>query len=301
MRRLVYTVVVILLSLAACSRESSEDPSFGSEIQFSTASVVVTETKSVVSVEESDTSSLKTDGFGVAGIWQGDTEYLNGHVSYDSSQRKYKLDEIKYWPLYGSMDFYAVYPTNLSINTDNPASPFITFAADGTTDLITARTRVPNQTVADISFNHSLALITVGCKGQSGVALTYKVKKVQAVTSGSAKFDFVSWSDFSSSTRTIDIYDDENGQVISCGTDFTAIGNPITVIPSGLTLIVKYEVYQSGVLIQDVEATAVMPAALYPVMGHSNVYQCTLSNVASEILYTVSVNDWLSKSYDIEM
>lgn len=304
MRRIAYTIVVVLLSLVACSKEetgnNNGDSQSGSEIQFSTASVAVTETKSVVSVEQSDTNTLKSNGFRVAGIWTGNTEYLNGTVSYDSSQKKYKLDEIKYWPLYGSMDFYAVYPVSLAINTDDPTSPFITFAADGKTDLITARTRVPNQTVANISFNHSLSLITIRCKGESGTGLTYKVKKVQAVTSGSANFDFITWSDFSS-TKTIDIYDDVNGQVISNDTDFTTVGSPITIFPTEMTLIVCYEIYQSGLLIQDIEATAVTPVALYPVMGHSNIYQCILSNSASEIEFSVTVNDWLAKSYDVEM
>jgi len=304
MRRIiVYTAAVVLLSLAACKKESGDsngDSLSDSEIQFSTASVAVTETKSVVSVEQSDTNTLKNNGFRVAGIWTGNTEYLNGTVSYDSSQKKYKLDEIKYWPLYGSMDFYAVYPTSLAINTDDPTSPFITFAADGSTDLITARTRVPNQTVANISFNHSLALVSIMCKGESGTALTYKVKKVQAVTSGSADFNFITWSDFSS-TKTVDIYDDENGQDISCDTDFTAVGSSVTVFPTEMTLIVRYEIYQSGLLIQDIEATAVTPVALYPVMGYSNIYQCTLSNNASEIQFSVTVNDWQSKAYDVEM
>ncbi len=303
MRGIVYTVVVVLLSLVACSKEKPGGNGVslsGSEIQFSTASVSVTETKSVVSVAQSDTNTLKSNGFRVAGIWGGDAEYLNGTVSYNLYQKKYKLDVIKYWPLYGSMDFYSVCPRSIAINTDNPASPFITFAADGRTDLITARTRVPNQTVANISFNHSLSLITIKCKGEFGAGLTYKVKKVQVVTSGSANFDFISWSGFSS-TKTIDIYDNVNGQIVSNGTDFTTVGTSVTVFPTEMTLIVHYEIYQSGLLIQDIEATAVTPASLYPVMGHSNIYQCVLSNNASEIKFSVTVNNWLSGSYDVEL
>lgn len=289
---------VLLFSLTACTKEESVDAGFtGREIQFSSG--VTVQAKSSASVEETDTNILKTDGFKVAGIWKGTSEYLNGTASYDTHQKRYKLDETKYWPAEGGMEFYGVYPKSTVINTTVPASPFITFEGDGQTDLVTARASASNQDVADLPFSHSLARVTVKCKGESGSSLTYKVKAVKAVTSKSAKYDFTHWYDFSS-TREISIYDG-SGITLSNGPDFTAIDGAITVFPTEMTLKVEYEIYQNGILIQEEQAEAVIPEVNYPQIGHSNVYQCTLSNNASLIQFTVSVNDWLTGSYDVEL
>jgi len=296
MRRIIYLTTAVLFSLAACTKEESPVLSPRREILFSSGITVQTKT----SVVRTDTTMLQTNGFRVAGIWKGDTEYLNGTVSYDSTSRKYVLDETRYWPSEGKMDFYAVFPKSAVINTDSHASPSFVYMADGETDLLTARASVPNQAVADLGFTHVLARMTVKCRGEAGTALTYKVTKVQVVTRESARFDFTSWSEYSSSFKVIDIYEGD-GVNVSSGLDFTTVGGDITVFPTDLTLRIKYKIYQRGVLISEQEAEASLPEARYPRMGRNNIYQCFLSNNASEIMFTVTTDDWLQGSDGIEV
>lgn len=178
--------------------------------------------------------------------------FSNITVSYESSVYKTGY----YWPNEGTMSFYAVYPSTLSITNKTIAG----YTTTGATDVVVASafdedcaTHAATASTVDLSFNHILTQIYFQAKGKIA-DLTYKVEKIEVVAKDNATYTYStsfansSWSTPTSDAKTYTYNDTQSSPVEFTGSSLanygTAAANSLMLVPqSAATVKVYYKVY----------------------------------------------------------
>lgn len=208
-----------------------------------------------------DVTSLTS--FKVTGVTStGTTYFTNETFNYASSM--FSSSTPYYWPVSGTMDFYASNSGTISYAS---GAASLTFTAnEATTDIVAATNKGASQAATvPLTFKHIMSRISVKLKpANASDGYDYQISKVILWAYGAGKYTFGNttgsvgtWSD----TKTYKTYSYTTGLPATTGKSNS--GKVITpsqayyIIPAGastsdmLTIDVEYKVYKNGVLVAD--------------------------------------------------
>ena len=208
-------------------------------------------TKAAEAVE----TTVEANGFGVSAFYTKDAStsayFENIDVAYTSADDRYKTTY--YWPLEGTMDFYAVYPKEKTITSSTKTIDGYT--TEGAEDLMIATalsencathcTASPNTPVA-LTFSHLLTQVYFEIKGEEAVN-KYKVEKIVLDAKNGATYTYSSGAWSAPETAKTYTYYAPSTAVAFTGSSYVVFGtkaaNSLMLIPqSNVTVKVYYTV-----------------------------------------------------------
>ncbi len=208
-------------------------------------------TKAAEAVE----TTVEANGFGVSAFYTNNSVtnayFENIDVAYTSADDRYKTTY--YWPLAGTMDFYAVYPKDKTITSSTKTID--SYATEGAEDLMIATalnedcaahsTANPNTPVA-LTFSHLLTQVYFEIKGEEAVN-KYKVEKIVLEAKNGATYTYSSGAWSAPATDKTYTYYAPSTVVAFTGSSYVVFGtkadNSLMLIPqSNVTVKVYYTV-----------------------------------------------------------
>lgn len=286
---------------------------------------------------EADETTVEANGFGVSAFYTNtssttSTYFENIDVSYTTSEDRYKTSY--YWPLDGTMAFYAVYPKEYTITSSTKTID--DYTTEGAVDLMVATalnencaTHSSTATPVAMAFSHTLTQIYFEIKGEEALN-HYLVEKIVLEAKNGATYTYgtgtgTGWS-APSTDKTYTYYSTpqtfygdvtttpETNNYVVYG---TKAANSLMLIPqSDVTVKVYYTVkdpteaafiskfnedddtnhyqYKSFVASSSTVTTDVDWAS-----GKTIKYQLTLPIGAKPIEFTASVADWTESSQTV--
>lgn len=300
------TVLILssLLCLAACNKNLSPELTPAGEndvIVFGVEGVAVDmATKAVI---ESTAAQLQTNGFNVAGVTSNNATIFNAKATWVAQKSYYTTATPYYYPVSGTTNFYAVYPTSQAVSISAGVAT-VEYTNDNNTDLVAAKatgvSKPATATSVALAFDHILSQVSITAKGKTeGLDYAIKSIKITSPASGTYKYADNSWT--LGATSSVVYHATET----TVGTEATAIGVAQTKIPSNVTITVEYDVLQGGVVLASYAgAAAKTSSAVSVAQGKKSTINLTLpySNADdAQITFTVTVNPWGEESHDVEL
>lgn len=260
MKKIFLFAALTAVVMSSCSNDDDVIQSSNSnagldaqKIAFVTDNAPVTRAGDVTSL-----TSFKVTGVTSTGTTYFSNETFNYANSMFSSSTPY------YWPVSGTMDFYASNSGTISYAS---GAASLTFTAnEATTDIVAATNKGASQAATvPLTFKHIMSRISVKLKpANASDGYDYQISKVILWAYGAGKYTFGNttgsvgtWSD----TKTYKTYSYTTGLPATTGKSNS--GKVITpsqayyIIPAGantsdmLTIDVEYKVYKNGVLVAD--------------------------------------------------
>ena len=246
-------------------------------------------TKATEAVE----TTVEANGFGVSAFYtlnsssSSSAYFENIDVAYTSADDRYKTTY--YWPLEGTMDFYAVYPKDYSITSSTKTID--SFSTEGAVDLMVASktgescaTHSTTATTVPMSFSHVLTQVYFAIKGEEAVN-NYKVEKIILEAKNGATYTYSTGAWTTPSTDKTYTYYAPSSAVTFKGSNYVVFGtkadNSLMLIPqSDVTVKIYYTV--------ETPAGAVLAKFNEDTAGNNHQYK---SFVASSSTVTTDV-DW---------
>lgn len=268
-------------------------------------------------VTEVTASTLQTSGFKVccaAGSYLTDfstlSQYFNETVSYDAESGMYATAGTHYFPASDGLLFFAA-NADVDIYFKHANWPLsATFEVSGPweKDVVTATASFDpesdSRSAVNLAFAHRLAQMSVAAKGAvSGVS--YEVTGVSVHTKSWARWNYILAADPDDWQTNYWQFSDEFydyshfGGSASCGTSsYSAVGSRFAYFPGTWTVTVDYTV-KSGSFVLGTYAKT-FDATL--TQGKRTLYNLTLPyDDNDEIVYSVTVADWVDESYNISL
>lgn len=273
---------------------------------------------------EATASTLQSNGFKVSAYYtpaSGTAGYYfqNLEVSYSTD----RYPTTYYWPIDGTMDFYAVYPKGKTITDKTIAS----YSTEGAEDLLgavktgesCADHNTTKSTVA-LQFNHLLTQVYFEIKGEEAVN-SYNVEKIVLEAKNGATYTFSNGSWTTPSTaKTYTYKDSQSSPVAFTGSSYavygTKVDNSLMLIPQqDVTVKVYYTVKTpTGTLLSKfnedddtnnhqcktfVASSSTVTTDVDWVKGTCIKYQLKLPLGVNPIEFTASVTAWTDASQEI--
>lgn len=290
-----------LASLAGCSKQNISpsdglDPSSGNPIAFEAEDAF---TKAGIT----DNETLKTNGFGVWCRYEGRTSGLmfdGTEVTHNGKEWTYS--PIRYW-LNGTYDFFAVYPSSISVNYTGGNFVF-SYDIANQVDIVAAHVgnidgnNHPDPVV--LNFEHLLCQLEFAAKSKATdmQAILYGIDIKGAVKTATYSTDSASWTDLSVST---DVVYTVSGNDNLNGVDYTTLETGIMMIPqdvAGIDLVVRYYGADDNGTLSPQEATFNIPTDVVTKWEKGKKYKYLLSvEENGQITFAApTVAEWITAS-----
>lgn len=285
-----------LASLAIMSCTKTEVASDGYAGRISFDDFVHRTTKAV----QADADAVRQNGFSVSAYYNASEDshtwyFRNLEVSYDNSG----FNTAYYWPMSGTMDFYAVYPKGKVVTE---AAAIENYTTNGYEDLMIAKTMGEDcdshnavSSNVNLEFRHVLTQIYFSAKGAEA-SNRYLITGITIQAKDNSSYEFrYSWTT-PASPRT---YTYSNSSQSFTGNESHVYGskeaNSLMLIPqSGATVKVEYQVYTTDdVLIVSYtgeNAKTFTAGSWEP--GKTILYDLTLPLGANPVVLSASVVNW---------
>ena len=323
-----YTKAFLLAALAAaligCTRENpvsapvkangtseavQAEVNYNGPIQFN----ISTDTKAVTEVTA---ATLQANGFKVccaagsdATVFATLSEYFNETASYDAEAETFSTASPYYFTESDQLLFFAANSDlTIAFKQENwPAAATFEVSSPWEKDIVTAEASFDpesdSRTAISLAFTHRLAQMSVAAKGAvSGVS--YEVTGVSINTSAWGRWYYIMASDPNNWQTDYWVCGDPLDHshfsgAASCGTSsYTAIGSRFAYFPGTWTVTVEYSV-KSGTFVLGTY-TKTFDATL--TQGKRTLYNLTLPyDDNDEMVYSVTVADWVDESYNISL
>lgn len=282
-------------------------------------------TKAAEAVE----TTVETNGFGVSAFYTNTSSttsayFENIDVTYNSTKDRYPTTY--YWPIDGTMAFYAVYPKDKTINSTSKTID--SYATEGNEDLMIATalgeecdehcTANPNDPV-ELAFSHILTQVYFEIKGEEETN-KYKVEKIVLEAKNGATYTYSSGAWSAPSTDKTYTYYAPTTAVAFSGSSYAVFGtkadNSLMLIPqNNVTVKVYYTVETpEGAVLSKFNEDSDTNHHMYKsfVASSSTVttdtdwakgttvkYQLTLPIGVNPIEFTASVTAWTDATQEV--
>ena len=303
------------LVLAACSSEEKQNgtiPTNKVSINFSLYSNSYSRANDGGTATTAAT--LSENGFTTLAIYQADEDteeevYFFQNITPKTTNGNTSFQSSYYWPLQGSMKFYAVYPLSggsegITLNNSATDIKLGAWTCPGSVDVVAATTAtftcpvstatLPSFPNIPLSFNHLLANVSFKfVPSDKNPDLTYKIKSFTIKALGNAAgYDFSNekW-DMTGATETTYTFIDE--EVSFKGNETYDCPTTLFMLPqSGTrTISISMEIYNKDILI-DKRTTEVNLGSTYPwtkgIKTNTNFTLYPQNNIG----FTVDVEEW---------
>ena len=321
----VFLLAALSATLLGCSRESVVSApskavdSFGSAvaeadlrgpIRFSISS----DTKTVTEVTA---ATLQANGFKVccaagsdATVFATLSEYFNETASYDAEAGTFGTSSPYYFTESDQLLFFAANAdVDIYFKHENwPLSATFEVSGPWEKDVVTAEASFDpgsdSRSAVNLAFAHRLAQMSVAAKGAvSGVS--YEVTGVSIHTKTWARWYYILAADPDDWQTNYWQFGDEFydyshfSGAASCGaSSYSAVGSRFAYFPGTWTVTVDYRVKSGSVVLGTYSKT--FDATL--TQGKRTQYNLTLPyDDNDEMVYSVTVADWVDESYDISL
>lgn len=309
-KSLLISAVVGAIVLTGCSKSETIVTDFDQPNAISFENYMHKSTRATEVVA----SDLVTNGFTVSAYHNAVSPataawiFENLDVNYNSTNSNYSTEY--YWPTTGTMDFYAVYTSDQSVDITSESKSFSYTVADGTVDLVTAKktgescaTHSSTKSNVALAFNHALSQIYFSAKTENENYYC-QITKIEVICNKTATFTFANEGDAFGTATTSNTYDYVTDYSTDIdGTDAvvgTKAGNSLMLIPqNGATIKVYYKSFdaETDALLKDFSTAETCKS--YTVTsawtaGTTIKYAMTLPAGANPIEFTASVTAWTS-------
>ena len=278
------------------------NPSLDSNaIAFATKTANKAMTRSAVTINT-------IDKFTVSAVDENDTPFFSGvEFNYNNATGAFHSTTPYYWPLSGSLNFYAISnPGNVSLDAHNTPM-YIYENWEGETDLVAATVVAGDRTIPyPLVFQHVLSQVYVSAEAKDKTEhLTYKLTSVEMTTPCNGTYSFAnatagmgSWEIDNTSSKGYSFADalpltfTETGSAKSGSTYW----NILPVTDGKILFKVGYQVFQNGKMIAEFSGTNVKTCEVISpnlISGKRYVYNFLLTRGTEDaITFTTSIVDW---------
>lgn len=277
----------------------SEQPAMHNPISFDVPGIQKTK-----AVSEVSTSTFQKTGaaFNVCAVADSASKYVYFNEKVTLSDGKFKTATSYYYPLSGTLDFYAVYPLGQTLKLTNGVVS-TTYTVDGDTDLVVASAYAKGSSTSPVAleFKHALAQIKFEAKG-ADTAVDYSIRSVKIVSPKSGEYKFAQGADqWVIGDKDSTLYDASAKSVypVSANTSsMTAFGEAETYIPGTTSFEICWDCLKNGKVVASYKRSANLTLTA----GKKTTVQLSLPNdLAAPISFTVTVANWESESKQIDM
>ena len=307
MKKIIFLSVMALGLMASCS----EDELMSNPSQDSNAIAFATQTAGKAARKAMTRSAVtinSIDKFTVSAVDENDTPFFSGvEFIYNPATEVFHSSTPYYWPLSGSLNFYAISnPGTESLDAHN--APMYAYEDwNGETDLVAATVVAGEKTIPyPLVFQHVLSQVYVSAEAKDKTEhLTYKLTSVEMTTPCDGTYSFAdatagvgSWEIDNKSSKEYSYADalplsfSETGSAKSGSTYW----NILPVTDGKILFKVGYQVFQNGKMIAEFSgANAKTCEVISPnlVSGKRYVYNFLLTRGTEDaITFTTSIVDW---------
>lgn len=283
--------------LVSCDKMSSSETALrDGEIRFGEAGITV-DTKAFT---ETTATTLRGSGFNAAAIFDSDgSAMFNDAVAY--SDGTYGVPGKKYyWPVSGTMSFYAVYPKSQAISVSTGGVATLSYSHNTDIDLVAAKAAnvTRRSTAVMLSFDHILSQVNVKAKGAE-TTVDYKVFSVKLTDASGGTYTYVNgeWTP-GSTTQAYSVYSSASGLSVSTSS-LTNVGSTMSFIPGAVKLQVVWKCYNKSTSTVVCEKDVTVDVNL--AQGKNTTLNLTLPFDSSPLTFDISVGAWTPASQDISM
>ncbi len=321
MKKFYFLAMTAITVMASCTKTELMTPEeYRNPIAFE--NFIHKTTKAAEAVE----TTVEANGFGVSAFYTNtssstSTYFENIDVTYNSTKDRYPTTY--YWPIDGTMAFYAVYPKDKTITSSTKTID--SYTTEGAEDLMIATalsencathcTANPNTPVA-LAFSHILTQVYFEIKGEEAVN-NYKVEKIVLEAKNGATYTYSSGAWTAPSTAKTYTYYAPSTAVTFNGSSYVVFGtkaaNSLMLIPqSDVTVKVYYTVETpAGAVLSKFNEDATTNGHQYKsftassstvttdvdwAKGQIVKYQLTLPIGVNPIEFTATVNAWTTET-----
>jgi len=252
------------------------------------------------------------DKFTVSAVDNNDTPFFSGvEFSYNNSTGAFHSSTPYYWPLSGSLNFYAISNPG-TVSLDEHSTPQYAYKDwSGETDLVAATVLAGEKQIPyPLVFQHVLSQIHISAEAKDKTEqLTYKLTSVEMTTPCDGTYSFAdatggigSWEIDNSSSKeysfanALPLSFSETGSLNTGSTYW----NVMPVVNGKISFKVGYEVYQNGKMIAEFSGANVKTCeVLSPNLasGKQYVYNFLLTRGTEDaITFTTTIVDWDSNT-----
>lgn len=303
MKKIFFLSVFALGLMTSCSKDDlTSAPSYDNNaIAFATKSAYKAITRSGATINS-------IDKFTVSAVDESETPFFSGvEFSYNTAKGVFNSNTPYYWPLSGSLNFYAISnPGTVSLDAHNtPKYSYENWG--GETDLVAATVLSGEKQIPyPLVFQHVLSQVYVSAEAKNKTEqLTYKLTSVEMTTPCNGTYSF---ANATAGIGTWEI-DNNTGKEYSFADalplSFTQTGsvststtywNILPVTDGKIQFRVGYQVFQNGQMIAEFSgANAKTCEVITPnlVSGKRYVYNFLLTRGTEDaITFTMSMADW---------
>lgn len=311
MRKTIFLSICALGLMASCAEDElmSSSSLDSNAIAFATKTTAKSANKAMGRAMTRSGATINTiDKFTVSAVDANDTPYFSGvEFRYNDATGVFNSTAPCYWPLSGSLNFYAISnPGTVFLDAHN-APRYAYENWDGETDLVAATVLSGEKaTPYPLVFQHVLSQVYVSAEAKDKAEqLTYKLTSVEMTAPCNGTYSFAdatagigSWEIDNSSVKEYSFTDalplsfTVSGSVNSGSTYW----NILPVTDGKILFKVGYEVYQNGKMIAEFSgANAKTYEVISPnlVAGKRYVYNFLLTRGTEDVItFTTSVVDW---------
>ena len=305
----------VTMSLTACSSDEQQEgaiPTNKTPINFSLYSNSYSRANDGGAATTATT--LIENGFTTLAIYQADNDteeevYFFKNMTPTTTEGNTSFSSSYYWPLQGSMKFYAVYPlsggsegitlsnsaTDIKLGAWTcPGSVDVVAAATETFNCPVSTTTLPSYPNVPLSFKHLLACVSFKFEPKDkNPDLTYKIKSFTIKALGNAAgYDFGNeqWDMTGATEKTYTFLDEE---VSFKGNEIYDSPTTLFMLPQSgdRTITISFEVYNQETLITNCTKEVTMGSS-YPWTKGIKVNTKFSLSPQNEIGFTVDVDTW---------
>ena len=303
MKKILFLSVFALGLMASCSEdELASAPSFDSNaIAFATQSANRAMTRSGATINT-------IDKFTVSAVDEDNTPFFSGvEFTYNGATGVFHSSTPYYWPLSGSLNFYAISdPGSVSLDAHN--APMYAYENwNGETDLVAATVLAGEKQIPyPLVFQHVLSQVYVSAEAKDKTEqYTYKLTSVEMTTPCNGTYSFAdatagtgSWEIDKNSSKEYTFADalplsfNETGSVNTGSTYW----NILPVADGKILFKVGYQVFQNGKMIAEFSGANAKTCEVFNpnlVSGKRYVYNFLLTRGTEDaITFTTSIVNW---------
>lgn len=308
MKKLLFMAALAVGTLVSCS----EDDEVMQPSVDANGNVVAFATKlpDGLHLTRSGATITTIDKFTVSAVNPDKTSFFsNEEFVYDEGKGVFQSQIPYYWPLAGSLSFYAIsHPGSHTVDADNVPSYGYTDWS-GETDLVAATVLAGVKTIPyPLTFQHVLSQVSISAEAMDKTeAFTFKLTSVEMTTPCDGTYSFAdatggmgTWDIDNASSKEYSFADalplsfDETGAVSSGATYW----NILPVTDGKIVFKVGYQVFQNGQMIADFSgANAKTCEVENPnlVSGKRYVYNFKLTRDTDDVItFTTTLVEWES-------
>jgi len=229
-------------------------------------------------------------------------------TTYNYSDGIYFGEPIRYWPLEGNLDFYAVTPVQYSCTSSKvvalvPAadSTFTVTGTDGRTDIMTARNmnEAKSEDPVGLVFGHKLTKVVFKAVG-ADKNLIYKIDSINMKANSTATYSFGEKGSWSASSDACVYSFVDTCKIIPPNTqNAIPVGDAMFLIPSQDSTVrteIRYSIYEGVVQVDTTITPVVVALPVTKVWGinKSVIYTLTLnlSSSVQPVAFSTKQKEW---------